>query len=107
MQALFYSHQLRSALADLRLLDRKGRKAEAVHRHGLRLDTRDAYGELRIIREGRRERVRACDKGDWDEYRYDWDLAVLRSLPVDDYKSVTRKEREYREAWAEVQVSHG
>lgn len=56
-QALFYSHQLRAALADLARLERRGRKSEAVHRHGMRLDTRDADGIKRIIREDRPERV--------------------------------------------------
>ncbi|GIL45779.1 hypothetical protein Vafri_2927, partial [Volvox africanus] len=55
--ALFYSHQLRAALADLRLLRRKGRKAAVLHQHGMRLDTRDETGVKRIIREGRREQA--------------------------------------------------
>jgi hypothetical protein len=57
-QALFYSHQLRSALADLRLLRRRGAKASAVHQQGLRLDPRYGSGtRQRIIREGRPEQV--------------------------------------------------
>ncbi|EFJ52503.1 hypothetical protein VOLCADRAFT_115981 [Volvox carteri f. nagariensis] len=166
-EALFYSHQLRTALADLRMLRRKARKAEAVHRHGLRLDTRDEAGVHRIIREGRREEfpspttlrrltqpdsfytdpprraprwldhihpkkpdpARAIDPvawrppsarpppphhtpglqsaGDWMEYRYDWDLARIRSMKVEDYRSVLRRERAFRSAWAEMQVLSG
>ncbi|GLI64014.1 hypothetical protein VaNZ11_007175 [Volvox africanus] len=164
-EALFYSHQLRAALADLRLLRRKGRKAAVLHRHGMRLDTRNETGVKRIIREGRREQdpdpidlrrvtdpgrfyvdlprrtpqwldhvhpdrpdpARAIDPvawrpasarlppprhtpglqaaGDWNEYRYDWDLARIRSMPVADYHAVLRKERELRSLQAELKAS--
>ena len=57
LQALFYAHQLREALGDLRRLDRREAKSKAVHMHGLRLDTRDAHGTTRIIREGRPDKV--------------------------------------------------
>ncbi|KAG2448847.1 hypothetical protein HYH02_006198 [Chlamydomonas schloesseri] len=162
--ALFYSHQLRAALADLARLERRGRKSEAVHRHGLRLDTRDADGIKRIIREGRPERppspttlrrwtnpdsfytdpprrtprwlehvhpdrtnpAKQADAvpwrpasahppaprhtaglqsvGDWSEYRYEWDLAAVRSMRVDDCLSSLRKQREYRSALAGLQA---
>eukprot|EP00198_Chlamydomonas_reinhardtii_P001201 XP_001690536.1 predicted protein [Chlamydomonas reinhardtii] len=162
--ALFYSHQLRAALADLARLERRGRKSEAVHRHGMRLDTRDADGIKRIIREDRPERAPSPttlrrwtdpdsfytdppkrtprwlehvhpDKtnpskqadaapwrpastkpptprhtsglqsvGDWSEYKYEWDLAQIRSMRVDDYLSGVRKQREYRSALAGLQA---
>ncbi|GIL94458.1 hypothetical protein Vretimale_656 [Volvox reticuliferus] len=164
-EALFYSYQLRTALADLRLLRRKGRKTAMVHQHGVRLDTRDETGVKRIIREGRREQApdpvelrrvtdpgslyvdpprrtptwldhvhpdrpdtaRAIDSvawqpasarvppprhtpglqaaGDWNEYRYDWDLARIRSMPVADYRTVLRKEKESRQLLAELKAS--
>ncbi|KAG2432877.1 hypothetical protein HXX76_008609 [Chlamydomonas incerta] len=162
--ALFYSHQLRAALADLARLERRGRKSAAVHRHGVRLDTRDDDGIKRIIREDRPERApspttlrrwtdpdsfytdppkrtprwlehvhpdktnpsRQADAvpwrpasakppaprhtagmqsvGDWSEYKYEWDLAQVRSMQVDDYLSSLRKRREYRSALAGLQA---
>ncbi|GIL45780.1 hypothetical protein Vafri_2927 [Volvox africanus] len=43
--------------------------------------------------------------GDWNEYRYDWDLARIRSMPVADYRAVLRKERESRSLHAELKAS--
>jgi hypothetical protein len=45
--------------------------------------------------------------GDWSEYRYEWDLAQVRSMRVDDHLSSLRKQREYRSALAGLQVGRG
>ena len=42
--------------------------------------------------------------GDYDGYKYEWDLANVRSMPVDGYKSWLRNERAYRKALAALQA---
>eukprot|EP00798_Chlamydomonas_sp_ICE-L_P024229 gene24229-9828_t len=42
--------------------------------------------------------------GDFNEYNYDRDLAVLKSMPTEDFRTLRQKEREWQAALVEVEA---